>query len=136
MTCFIDDEFGLHNVDWIGENNISYECDYPHSDCLWPEAPERLYETIKHLPDSQIDKITHENALRFFDYDAFGKLGGRENCTVGALRAMAANVDVTPQSFGGPAPLAPGVEPRPVTSGDILQMFGDVAKADGELEKA
>ena len=136
MTCFIDDEFGLHNVKWIGENNISYECDYPHSDCLWPEAPERLYETIKHLPDSQIDKITHENALRFFDYDAFGKLGGRENCTVGALRAMAANVDVTPQSFGGPAPLAPGVEPRPVTSGDILQMFGDVAKADGELEKA
>lgn len=136
MTCFIDDAFGLHNVEYIGEDNISYECDYPHSDCLWPEVPERLYETIKHLPDEQIDKITYRNALRFFDYDAIGKLGGRDNCTVGALRSAAVDVDITPRSFGGPAPLGEGEVARPVTSGDIMKMMGVVTQADGELEKA
>jgi hypothetical protein len=45
-------------------------------------------------------------------------------------------VDTTPQSFGGPAPLVAGEEPRPVTSGDIMRMFGQVSEADGELEKA
>jgi len=136
MTCFIDDAFGLKNIDAIGEDMIAYECDYPHSDCLWPEAPERLFETLKHLTDSQIDKISHQNALRFFDYDALGVLGGRENCTVGALRAAAQHVDTTERSYGGPAPLAPGETRRPVTSGDILRMFGSVTAADGEFEKA
>jgi len=136
MTCFIDDAFGLKNIDAIGEDMIAYECDYPHSDCLWPQAPERLFETLKHLSDAQIDKISHQNALRFFDYDALGILGGRENCTVGALRAAAQHVDTTERSYGGPAPLALGETRRPVTSGDIMRMFGSVTAADGELEKA
>ena len=136
MTCFIDDAFGLQNVEYIGEDNIAYECDYPHSDCLWPESPERLHATIKHLSDSQIDKITHQNALRFFDYDAVGIVGGREKATVSALREAGKNVDTTPRSFGGPAPLEEGEERRPVTSGDITRMFASVAHADGELERA
>jgi len=136
MTCFIDDAFGLKNVADVGEDIIAYECDYPHSDCLWPEAPERLYETVKHLTDVQIDKICHANALRFFDYDAIGMLGGRANCTVGALRAAAAHVDIAERSFGGPAPLADGEQARRVTSGDIVNMMTAVARADGELEKA
>ncbi|MBA3056051.1 MAG: amidohydrolase [Sphingomonadales bacterium] len=136
MTCFIDDAFGLQNIDAIGEDIISYECDYPHSDCLWPEAPERLYETVKHLTDAQIDKISHANALRFFDYDAIGILGGRDKCTVGALREAGKDVDISTRSFGGPAPLAPGEKPRRVTSGDIIGMFAGVTKADGELETA
>ena len=41
-SCFIDDAYGLKNIDEIGEDNISYECDYPHSDTLWPFVPERL----------------------------------------------------------------------------------------------
>lgn len=129
LTCFIDDQFGLKNIDAIGENNIAYECDYPHSDSLWPEAPERLFDTVKHLPRSAIDKISHENALRWLNFDAFGLMGGREHCTVGALRALAKNVDTTPLSFGGGSPLAPGEEPRVVTSGDIITMFTNMNKA-------
>lgn len=138
LTCFIDDVFGLKNIEDIGEDLISYECDYPHSDCLWPEAPERFLDTVKHLTDAQIDKISHQNALNFFSYDAFGILGGKANCTVGALReqAKAKGVDTTPRSFGGPAPLAAGEERRPVTSGDVLKMFGEVKAKDGHLEDA
>lgn len=136
MTCFIDDRFGLANLEYIGEDNISYECDYPHSDTLWPEAPEYLFESVRHLSDPVINKVTHENALRLFRFDAFSPAGGRENCTVGALRKQAAHVNTAPVSFGGPAPLAAGETRRPVTSGDITSMFNQVTQEDGKLERA
>jgi hypothetical protein len=38
--------------------------------------------------------------MRLFNYDPFTTLGGRENCTVGALRAQAAGWDVSIRSQG------------------------------------
>ena len=128
MTCFIDDNFGLANLDKIGEDHVAYECDYPHSDSVWPESAQRLLESVQHLPDSTINKVTHANALRLFNFDAFGKLGGKENCTAGALRRLATHIDTSPKSFGGPTPLAAGEQRRPVTSGDVLKMFAEVDK--------
>lgn len=129
MTCFIEDHFGLKNLDAIGEDNVSYECDYPHSDSVWPESVSTLWNAVKGLPDRVINKVTHENALRLFNFDALGKMGGRANCTAGALHKLGAHVDTAPKSYGGPAPLAPGETPRVVTSGDIIRMFEDVNKA-------
>ncbi len=126
MTCFIEDKFGLQNIGAIGEDNIAYECDYPHSDTMWPRVPETLHETIKHLTDAQIDKITHQNAMKFLNYDAVGIMGGREKCTVGALRAQATHVDTSEKSQPGASPLAPGEKPRRITSGDIVSMFTKV----------
>lgn len=122
LTCFIDDAFGLKNLDDIGEDMVAYECDYPHSDALWPEVPEYLWETVKHLTGQQIDKITHLNAMRFFRFDPF-KHHKREDLTVGALRARAAarGVDTTPVSMGGSKPIEGDI--RPVTSGDMMKMF-------------
>ncbi|WP_445262799.1 amidohydrolase family protein [Pseudomonas sp. JAI120] len=133
LTCFIDDRFGLKNLDEIGEDNVAYECDYPHSDTVWPESADRFFETVHHLPRSVVDKITHGNALRLFNFDAFGMMGGRDNCTAGALRAKAKDVDTRPVSYGGPAPLAEGEVRRRVTSGDIVKMFDAVAKEDGAV---
>jgi hypothetical protein len=129
-SCFIDDAFGLQNLDAIGEDNVSYECDYPHSDTLWPHVPERLWETIQHLTPNQIEKITHLNAMRDFQFDMFNILP-REQLTVGALRAKAAeqNVDVSVKSSGGAAPVAAGTARRPITSGDIVGMFEKHAEA-------
>jgi predicted TIM-barrel fold metal-dependent hydrolase len=129
MTCFIEDKFGLKNLDAIGEDNVSYECDYPHSDSVWPESASGLWESVKDLPERVINKITHENALKLFNFDAFGMMGGRDKCTAGALRKLGEHVDTAPKSYGGPAPLQPGEARRPVTSGDILRMFEEVAKA-------
>lgn len=134
MTCFIDDAFGLKNLDAIGEDNVSYECDYPHSDSVWPDSADYLLETVAGLTDRQIDKVTHENALKLYHFDAFGMMGGRDNCTAGALRQRATHVDTRPVSFGGPAPLAFGETRRPVTSGDITRMFEAVALADGKVD--
>ena len=46
------------------------------------------------VPDEDIDKITHLNAMRHFQYDPFS-VRPREKCTVGALRAEAADVDTS-----------------------------------------
>ena len=130
ISCFIDDAFGLKNIDAIGEDNIAYECDYPHSDTLWPNAPERLWETVQSLSPAQIDKVTHLNAMRDFHFDPFSK-ASKESLTVGALRAKAIEqgVDVSVKSSGGAAPLAHGDHHRPVTSGDIVDMFKKHAEA-------
>jgi hypothetical protein len=123
LNCFIEDEFGLRNLADIGEDMVAYECDYPHSDCLWPEVPERLWPTVNHLTDTQIDKVTFGNAARFFNFDPF-KHFTREQLSVRGLRAaaVAKGVDTTPKSQGGASPLAAG-DMRVVTSGDIVKMF-------------
>jgi predicted TIM-barrel fold metal-dependent hydrolase len=125
LSCFIDDAFGLQNINAVGEDMLAYECDYPHSDTLWPEVPEYLWTSVKHLTPKQIDKVTHSNAMRFFRFDPF-KHHKPEELTVAALRAKARakGVDTTPKSSGGAKPLTDDAI-RPVTSGDVLRMFAE-----------
>ncbi|CAN7556911.1 amidohydrolase family protein [Phenylobacterium sp. LjRoot219] len=122
LHCFVDDRFGLRHLDEIGEDMVAYECDYPHSDALWPDVPEHLWDSVKHLSAEQIDKVTHGNAIRFFRHDSLLANYKREELTVGALRAKAAakGVDTAPKSSGGSRPTE---DDRPVTSGDIMTMF-------------
>ncbi|MDO9598976.1 MAG: amidohydrolase family protein [Azoarcus sp.] len=121
VTCFIDDKFGLQNTQHMNLDKICWENDYPHSDSLWPNAPEALWPTIKHLPREAIDKITHLNAMREFGFDPFRVLD-RNDCTVGALRAKATHVDTRPvANQGGHNPS--NRDGRPVTSGDVAKLF-------------
>jgi predicted TIM-barrel fold metal-dependent hydrolase len=121
ICCFIEDNFGLQNLRFIGEDMVTWECDYPHSDCTWPNSPEVLWDGAKNLPDETINKITHLNTMREWSFDPIS-IHGRENCTVGALRAKAAHVKVEPRpGMGGAAPEGQGE--RVVTSGDINRMF-------------
>ncbi|HYA67674.1 MAG TPA: hypothetical protein VED63_02980, partial [Acidimicrobiales bacterium] len=71
-----------------------WECDYPHSDSTWPNAPETAMKYLAGVPDADVNKITHENAMRLFRYDPY-PLRRRELCTAGALRAEADGVDVS-----------------------------------------
>jgi predicted TIM-barrel fold metal-dependent hydrolase len=120
LTCFIDDAVGVQARHSIGIDAISWECDYPHSDSTWPQAPERLLRSLAGVPDADIDKITHGNALRWFDCDAVAAIGGRAQATVGALRAQARDVDLTLlRGAGGKAPTAAAAA-RPVTARDVL----------------
>ena len=119
ITCFIDDTFGLKNRDEIGIDHICWECDYPHSDSTWPRSPEILLESLAGLSRAEVDAITHLNAMRDFHYDPFAHRP-REQCTVGALRAGAADVDVSPHSSGKPI-----VRPdAPITISSILAAAG------------
>jgi predicted TIM-barrel fold metal-dependent hydrolase len=115
VTCFIDDPIGLRIRDAIGVDLICWEQDYPHSDSTWPNAPEALAASLAGLSDEEVDKVTHLNAMRHFRYDPFSVLP-REECTVGALRARAAGVDVSPRPGYKPAKQRSG----PVTTKDLI----------------
>lgn len=123
LTCFIDDKFGCSQFDKIGEDIIAYEADYPHSDCNWPNAAEGLWDNIKDLPERIINKISHGNLFKFYNFDPVAELG-RENCTVGALRSRAQHVDVTIRSFGGKDARTKGDMSRPVTADDVRKTWG------------
>lgn len=127
ICCFIDDQFGVKNLEYMNEDMVAYECDYPHSDTVWPNVPEYLWASINGLPTATIDKITHRNVMREYNFDAFALNGGRENCTVGHLRELGKHVDVSPRhNLGGlkaDSMDAIGKAKRPVTSGDIERMF-------------
>ena len=101
ILCFIEDEFGARHAREIGVDRICIETDYPHSDAIWPNAPETLtaHFALTDLTDAEIDRMTHANALEFFHYDPFS-VRPREQCTVGALRAEAKDHDVSVQSKG------------------------------------
>ena len=99
LTCFIDDAVGMEVRHHLNMDHIHWECDYPHSDSTWPNAPELAWKYLQGLPDHEINKITHENAIRNFSYDPFSHIP-KEQCTVGALRAQATDVDTSLVSHG------------------------------------
>ena len=78
----------------VGIENIAYEVDYPHSDCTFPGSPEELWEHLvdAKCTDDEINKITHENAAKWFNIDLFEHVD-KKDATVGALRARAAPAD-------------------------------------------
>ncbi|HEY1635745.1 MAG TPA: amidohydrolase family protein [Acidimicrobiales bacterium] len=86
--CFISDAAGLETRHLMGVHNITWECDYPHSDSTWPHSPETLMKQLAGVPDDEINMITYQNAMKVFNYDPFTHRP-RERCTVGALRAEA-----------------------------------------------
>lgn len=100
MTCFISDPVGVKNRHMIGVDNICWEMDYPHSDSMWPGAPEELHAVFDtyEVPDDEINKITHENAMRLYHFEPFAHIP-REQATVGSLRKQAEGHDVSIQAL-------------------------------------
>jgi hypothetical protein len=90
---------GIGLRDEIGVEHICWEADYPHSDSTWPESPEALAAALEGVADDDVAAITHGNAMREFRYDPFAHLDPAE-CTVGALRARAADVDTSIRPSG------------------------------------
>ena len=66
--CFISDLCGVRNIDLIGEDNVMFESDYPHSDSNWPHARKLLEESLVDTPDSQARKIAETNARKLFNF--------------------------------------------------------------------
>ncbi|MAT93120.1 MAG: amidohydrolase [Halioglobus sp.] len=123
LSCFIDDKAGVRNRDLVGVDTIMWECDYPHSDTTWPRSPEVLWESLQDVPEAEVHRMTHENAMREFGWD-FSAARPRERCTVAALRAEAQDVDLSLMSgLGGTRAHEDGE--RIVTAGDIVRQLSD-----------
>ena len=75
LACYVTDKTSLKLRHEIGIDIIAWECDYPHSDCFWPDAPEKVLAELDAAgaDDADIDKITWANARRFFSWDPFAR---------------------------------------------------------------
>ena len=95
VTCFIEDDHGVNNLSLMNIDNVTWECDYPHPDSFWPTSPEVAYANFRNVhDDGVIDKVTHLNAMRIFNFDPFS-IRSRDSCTVSALRAEVAGHDTS-----------------------------------------
>lgn len=92
LVCFIKETVGPQLFDHFNLDNVCWESDYPHSDGTWPNAPEELMKTLDGFSDEIINKISHENAMKHYNFDPFAHRP-RELCTAAALRAESPDVD-------------------------------------------
>ncbi|WP_299577243.1 amidohydrolase family protein [uncultured Williamsia sp.] len=70
--CFIEDEVGMKLRDSVGIDNITWECDYPHSDSFWPKSRARAEEQLKNVPDEDAAKIVELNARKWYAFPEEG----------------------------------------------------------------
>jgi predicted TIM-barrel fold metal-dependent hydrolase len=67
--CFTWDRHGVRSLDEVGENNICFETDYPHTDTTWPNSKEYCERVLEGLTDEQKYKILRGNAIRMLELD-------------------------------------------------------------------
>lgn len=67
--CFFKDRHGLANLDVIGENNVTFETDYPHTDSTWPDTKALAGEMFAALSQDVVNKIVRGNAARMLHLD-------------------------------------------------------------------
>lgn len=125
LCTFVHDDGGFELIDQLGPQTVCYESDYPHSDTQWPRGPEDLMTYLHKLTDEQIDMVTHENALKNYHFDAFTPMGGKANCTVGALRAQAGHVNTAEVSMPAHHPTDGSDRRGRITSGDVAKLFAE-----------
>jgi hypothetical protein len=120
--------------DDVGIDRIAWECDYPHSDTTWPRAPEALLANLAGAANDEIDRISHLNAMRWFEFDPFHdderarQLHGRR-----IARSQAQGVDLS--LLRGKGGKAPGVDAAgPVTAGDVMKQLATAL--DGQVNRS
>jgi predicted TIM-barrel fold metal-dependent hydrolase len=67
--CFIDEQFGVDVIDYIGIDNVMIETDYPHTDSTWPHSREIASERLKKRSDEERFQILQGNAMRVFNFE-------------------------------------------------------------------
>jgi predicted TIM-barrel fold metal-dependent hydrolase len=99
LACYVTDPTALKVRHDIGVEIIAWECDYPHSDSIFPDAAEFVLDEMNSasVPDDEIDKITWQNSCRHFGWDPFKHIA-KSDSSVGALRALSPDVDTTIRS--------------------------------------
>jgi predicted TIM-barrel fold metal-dependent hydrolase len=64
FCCFFKDRHGLASLDVIGEDNVTFETDYPHTDSTWPHTKQLAMEMMAALTPDVVHKIVRGNAIR------------------------------------------------------------------------
>ena len=72
--CFFRDVHGLESLHRIGEDNVTFETDYPHTDSTWPHTRKIFKEQMEPLMDRPelVHKIARGNAIKMLRLDENG----------------------------------------------------------------
>src|SRR5205814_10504184 len=62
--CFTNDVHGMTSIADVGEDNVCFETDYPHTDTTWPFVREEVERMTGGLTDEQRYKVLRGNAIR------------------------------------------------------------------------
>ncbi len=67
--CFFKDFHGLRSLDVIGDDRVTFETDYPHTDSTWPDTKAIATEMMAGLTDEQVYKVVRGNAIDLYSLD-------------------------------------------------------------------
>jgi predicted TIM-barrel fold metal-dependent hydrolase len=67
--CFTADHHGLHSLSEVGEDNICFETDYPHTDTTWPNSKEYIEKMLADFDDDICYKVLRGNAIKMLELD-------------------------------------------------------------------
>jgi predicted TIM-barrel fold metal-dependent hydrolase len=67
--CFTADHHGLHSLPEVGEDNICFEVDYPHTDTTWPNSKEYVEKMLADFDDTIAYKVLRGNAINMLELD-------------------------------------------------------------------
>ena len=67
--CFTWDHHGVNSLSEVGENNICFETDYPHTDTTWPNSKEYCEKMLAAVNDDVAYKILRGNAIKMLELD-------------------------------------------------------------------
>jgi predicted TIM-barrel fold metal-dependent hydrolase len=67
--CFFRDRHGMASLDIVGEDNVTFETDYPHTDSTWPDTKAVATSLMEGVSDEAVYKIMRGNAIRMLCLD-------------------------------------------------------------------
>jgi predicted TIM-barrel fold metal-dependent hydrolase len=67
--CFTSDYHGMKSLKEIGENQVCFETDYPHTDTSWPYTKEEVSRMCEGLSEELVYKIVRGNAINMLSLD-------------------------------------------------------------------
>jgi predicted TIM-barrel fold metal-dependent hydrolase len=67
--CFTADRHGLKNLDEVGEENICFETDYPHTDTTWPDTKAYVEKMLADYDEDVAYRVLRGNAIKMLELD-------------------------------------------------------------------
>jgi predicted TIM-barrel fold metal-dependent hydrolase len=67
--CFFRDHHGVASLAEVGEDNTTFETDYPHTDSTWPDTKKVAMELTAGLSPEVTRKLMRGNAIRMLSLD-------------------------------------------------------------------
>ncbi|HWC38021.1 MAG TPA: amidohydrolase family protein [Acidimicrobiales bacterium] len=67
--CFFRDRHGIESLETVGEDRVTFETDYPHTDSTWPHTKDVATALTAGLSDATRERLVRKNAIDMLSLD-------------------------------------------------------------------